>query len=51
MYFDLQSVIKYKVEIINELAAILKWDENKKRIDALHLDAEISNAKNFLQKV
>ena len=48
LYFDIESVLKYREEVIDELALLLNWDNKDKIKDAAQLDAAIKDARNFL---
>ncbi|MEP2669823.1 MAG: glycerol-3-phosphate dehydrogenase/oxidase [Cyclobacteriaceae bacterium] len=48
LYFDIESVLKYREEVIDELALLLNWDNKDKIKDAAQLNAAIKDARNFL---
>lgn len=51
LYFNIESVLKYKEQVINELALLLNWNAETIRSDRDRLDAAISDARNFLKNV
>ena len=48
LYFDIESVLKYREEVIDELALLLNWNNEEKSKDAAVLDAAIKDARNFV---
>ena len=50
LYFDMESVLKYKGPVIDGLAGLLGWDDEGKNKDALRLETELLEARNFLKK-
>ena len=49
LYFDIQSVIKYKRAIGQELGKVLDWTEQQLDADGRSLDEAIDGAKHFLK--
>ncbi|MGB4971829.1 MAG: glycerol-3-phosphate dehydrogenase/oxidase [Cyclobacteriaceae bacterium] len=51
LYFDINSVLKYKEGVINELASLLNWGDEAKQRDGALLEEAIKDARNFLMHV
>lgn len=49
LYFDIESVLKYKEEVTNELALLLNWSDEAKRNDRDRLETAVNEARNFLK--
>lgn len=48
LYFDIESVLNYKDQIIDELALLLNWSDETKSRDIIRLETALKDARNFL---
>ncbi|MBX2943310.1 MAG: glycerol-3-phosphate dehydrogenase/oxidase [Cyclobacteriaceae bacterium] len=48
LYFYFESVLKYKIPIIDELASLLNWSNEEKNRDMARLETALKDARNFL---
>ncbi len=49
LYFDIGRVLRYKDDIVDELAVLLNWDEQVKKNETIRLDTAIQQARSFLK--
>ncbi|MEQ8424764.1 MAG: glycerol-3-phosphate dehydrogenase C-terminal domain-containing protein, partial [Cyclobacteriaceae bacterium] len=49
LYFDIQSVLKYKEQVLQDLSLALGWDSEALERDRVRLQDAIDDARQFLK--